>query len=163
MITEDQNRHIWNLIQKTPVAMMVSRNGAGKFHSRPMAVAQNEFDGRLYFFTDAHSGKINELMEHPEVLLDFSNPSKNTFLAVYGTASITQNRHKIDQQWPHMSQSWSPSARTSDKVCLIEVGVESAEYWDSSQNMMIKIYSIVRSAIGAAKGPEMTNHGHLQA
>jgi len=82
------------LIADVRVAMLTTfpadhATNAPPAHVRPMytqKVEPNEFDGTLWFMTDAESGKVDELAENSQVVVTYSAPDKNRYVVVYGTA-----------------------------------------------------------------------------
>lgn len=46
---------LWSMIKDIKVAMMTRWDGTA-MHARPMHGYQEEFEGKLYFFTRLHSG-----------------------------------------------------------------------------------------------------------
>ena len=63
-------------------------------HSRPMATQESEFDGTLWFFTAASSGKIIELGWNPSVNLSYAEPSATRYVSVSGDAEVINDRAK---------------------------------------------------------------------
>ena len=51
------------MIQGIRVAMLTTAMPDGTLRSRPMATQQTEFDGDLWFFTEASSGKVHEIQD----------------------------------------------------------------------------------------------------
>ena len=49
---------LWELIKTVEIAMMVTEDGE-HLRSRPMAVTQKEFDGKLWFFTHESAHKVD--------------------------------------------------------------------------------------------------------
>ena len=46
---------VWDMVRDIEVAMMVTMDEEGRFRGRPMRASQKEFDGVLWFFTEAAS------------------------------------------------------------------------------------------------------------
>ena len=57
------------------VAMMVTMDDEGRFRGRPMRAVKQEFDGVLWFFTQAGSPKTEEVEEDERTLLAYSDPN----------------------------------------------------------------------------------------
>ena len=64
------------LIKGIRVAMLTTVDSEGCLHSRPMATQDAEFDGTLWFFTEADSLKIHELERDRHVNLSYANPGR---------------------------------------------------------------------------------------
>ena len=52
---------VLELIKDARIAMMATRGDDGRQHARPMATNTVNFDGHLWFFSDADSPKIAEI------------------------------------------------------------------------------------------------------
>ena len=59
-----------------------------------MAVQQVEFDGDLWFFTPKSSRKTSEVERERRVNVSFSNPEKQHYVSVSGTAACVDTRRK---------------------------------------------------------------------
>ena len=85
----DDLQILWAKIKDIKVAMLVSVTAEGGYHSRPMMTAQKEFSGTLFFFARSTSPKVDEILEEPRVLLNYTEPDDSTFIAVYGKDNTT--------------------------------------------------------------------------
>src|SRR5215208_6047254 len=63
---------LWSMIKDIKVAMMTSWDGE-EMHSRPMHGYQEEFEGRLYFFTKHASGKTGEIGRFDKLNLAYAD------------------------------------------------------------------------------------------
>jgi general stress protein 26 len=55
------DRKLHDLLEDIGVAMLVTRTPEGQLRGRPMALAEVEPDGTLWFITGKHSAKVDEL------------------------------------------------------------------------------------------------------
>ena len=78
-------------IDGIPVAMITTIGEDGELHSRPMQVTRARFDGHLWFFTAAGSGKAEELAGDPHVNICFSDPLHRRFVSIAGHAHVEQD------------------------------------------------------------------------
>ena len=148
---------LWEKISQIKVAMLVSVTPEGGYHSRPMMTAQNDFDGRLYFFTSKTSPKVDEVLNEPKVLLNYSGPDDSVYVSVYGNAKVVTDPVKIDEHWSPALNAFFKEGRNDPLICLMEIEVEKAEYWDSSQSKMTQIYEMVKSSFTDEK-PNLGEH-----
>ena len=66
---EHARTKVMEIVKELNIAMLSTRGPDGKFHSRPMAVSDAEFRGKLYFLTDVRSGKTHDLETDPETIV----------------------------------------------------------------------------------------------
>ncbi|TWT53811.1 Pyridoxamine 5'-phosphate oxidase [Rubripirellula amarantea] len=119
-----------DLLQDFDNAMLVTRSDRGELNARPMAVAQLEDDGQIWFVTDIHSGKIADLMLDAEVAVTMQSSSK--FVSLSGTAHAVDDRAKLDELWNESWKVWFPEGKASQSITLLRVEPARGEYWDNS-------------------------------
>ena len=71
MTDTNDTAKLWDMIKTIEIAMMVTEDG-DHLRSRPMAVSQKEFDGKLWFFTRASSHKVTEVEQDHRVNLAYA-------------------------------------------------------------------------------------------
>lgn len=157
---ESQNI-LWEKIKDSKIAMMTSISRDTELHSRPMMTVQDEFTGRLYFFSRLNSEKIDEINHNANILLTYTQPKKMTFVSVYGQASISRNPSKIREHWVPEMEAFFDKGMNDPDLCLIEVEVSEAEYWDSDKSQMTRIYEMVKATMWG-KRPDLGTHQTLK-
>ncbi len=101
----------------------------GRLHSHPMTPQEVTDDGDVWFFLDGTSEQAANITAEKRVNLAFSDGS--TWLSVSGHASLQRDQARIDELWNPMVEAWFPEGKDSEKVRLLLVEADSAEYWDS--------------------------------
>ncbi len=144
---ETDRRKVWELIKTIDIALLVTRGLDGKLHSRPLAAAQKEFDGRLWFMTQKASPKLGELLHDPAVLLAYVDPHKQTYVSVSGTAAVIIDRERINEIWTASQRLWFPLGPDEQDIRLICVTVESAEYWDRPALPFVYAFHYVKTLL----------------
>src|SRR5262245_53601861 len=126
--TEDKK--LQELLGDFSHAMLVTRTTDGELRSRPMAVADIEPDGLMWFITERHSGKIGELAadNHVNVALQ----SRNKFISISGRATPLDDRRKVAALWNEAWRVWFPGGKDDPGLILLRVQGEKGEYWDNS-------------------------------
>ena len=124
------------LLQNFDVAMLVTRSVAGQLRSRPMALADVEADGTLWFLTQRESGKMEELAADSHV--NVAMQSKMKFVSISGTASPVEDRTKVAELWNEAWKVWFPGGKDDPALVLLRVRGDSGEYWDNSGSSGIK-------------------------
>jgi general stress protein 26 len=110
--------------------MLVTRSDDGSLDARPMAVAQVEDNGQIWFVTDRNSGKVTDLMLDSEVAVTMQSSSK--FVSLSGTAHAVDDRAKLDELWSETWKVWFPDGKASDSIVLLRIEPTRGEYWDNS-------------------------------
>ena len=149
------------LLRKVRIAMLASRGPDGRFHSRPMATSDVEFDGSLYFLTDDRSGKIGDLSKDPEAIVTYSDASKQIYLALRGHAEVIRNREAIKAHWTAAARGWFPEGTDDPDVALIRVHVEDAEYWDAPNGKMVVLYAYAKAMLTGEKPGNVGEHARV--
>lgn len=121
--------HVLEMLREFETATLVTRTPEGRLHGRPMAVAQVENDGTLWFITDETSQKLAEVEHDSRVLVSFQ--SSRRFLTANCDVSIVKNEHKVRELWKEAYKLWFDDEQDPNIVLLKLVPVD-AEYWDTS-------------------------------
>ena len=143
---EDAVRKVHDMISKSRIAMMGTYDGSGSAHSRPMAAVQHEGD-TLWFFTRDESRKVSELQRDPRVLLDYADESSQNYVSLVGRARLTSNAAKAKELWSEPLRTWFPDGPEDPHIMLVEVNVDSAEYWDSPSSLMVHAFGYVKARL----------------
>lgn len=150
---------LWSMIKDIKVAMMTTWDGE-QMHARPMHGHQNEFAGKLYFFTKLNSGKTDELQRYDKLNLAYADIGKNNYVSVAGRGRIVKDREKMKEFWSPMAAAWFPKGLDDEDLALIEVEAESAQYWDSTKSTMNYLYQVA-SANLTGREPNMGENEKL--
>jgi general stress protein 26 len=152
---------LWELIKAIEVAMLTTQEVDGTLVSRPMATQQSEFDGHLWFFTEADSAKVDELAHHKMVNISYSQPDKNRFVSISGKAQTIHDKNKAKELWKPFMRAWFPKGVDDPRVALIRVDVQKAHYWDSPSSKVVELLGFIKAiATGEQYRPEGAQ-GHV--
>lgn len=113
--------------------MMVTQDGRGTFHSRPMSNnGKVEFDGNSWFFTYDDSSKVRQLEKDHTVSLIFQT-DKMVFIECYGTASIIKQKSILAEKWVDSLSMWFPKGLETPGICLLKVTASRIHFWDKEE------------------------------
>lgn len=132
-------------VKNVRVAMMTTEEPDGTLRSRPMATQDMEFEGDLWFFTEASAPKVGEVAHHNQVNISYTRPENHLFVSVSGTAQLVRDRRKIDELWQPLYKAWFPKGKDDPDLALLKVSVENAEYWDEPSGKMAILYSAAKA------------------
>jgi general stress protein 26 len=136
------------LIKGINVAMLTTREADGTLRSRPMATQdQDDFDGTLWFFTQADTGKVQEIGRDHQVNLSYAQPDDNRYVSISGRANLVRDRAKIDELWSPFLKAWFPKGKDDPQVALLRVDVEQAEYWDAPSSTIVKLVGFAKAVV----------------
>jgi general stress protein 26 len=124
------------LLEDFDVAMLATRTSEGQLRARPMALAEVEPDGTLWFLTDRHSAKVDEIERDVQVLVTMQ--SKMKFVSLSGTATPVEDRARVARLWKLEWQAWFPGGKDDPNLVLLRVVGDAGEYWDNSGTSGVK-------------------------
>lgn len=136
-----------SLIKGTRIAMLTTQATDGTLHSRPMAVQQTDFDGDLWFFTGAGSGKIGEVHDNANVNVSIADTDHQHYVSISGPASIVRDRAKAEELWNPIFKAWFPKGLDDPDLALLRVKVQQAEYWDAPSSTMVHVVGFVKAIL----------------
>lgn len=151
------------LLEEFGTAMLVTRTADGDLRGRPMALAEVEPDGTLWFASGRHSGKVEELEKDGHVVVTMQSKAK--FVSLSGTAKTVDDRAKIAKLWKAEWKVWFPDGKDDPEVVLLRVDGKAGEYWDNSGTSGIKYLIKAGKALvtgtkpGVGEDPEV--HGKV--
>jgi general stress protein 26 len=143
-MTDDMTT-IRDILGSERTAIVTTRAGHD-LHSRPLAILQgDDFDGTLWFFTNDPSPKTTDIDKHPEV--NVSVGGSQGYLSLAGTARVSRDQAIIDSFWNPWAEAWFDGGRDDPSVALLEVTVESVEYWDLDKPKLARALEVVRAIV----------------
>jgi len=133
------------------VAMLTTVEPDGTLRSRPMVTQDTEFDGDLWFFTQASTPKAQDVQRHQQVNLSYTKPDDNLFISVSGTAQLVRDQKKMKDLWKPYLKAWFPKGLEDPDLALLQVTAHHAEFWDAPSGAMGRIYSAVKGLATGGK------------
>lgn len=130
------DRKLHDLLEDFGVAMLVTRTNDGSLRGRPMALAEVEPDGTLWFATGRDSGKMDELEQDNHVVVTMQSSAK--FVSLTGRAKPVEDRVKIARLWKVEWKVWFPGGKDDPNILLLRVDGDIGEYWDNSGTSGVK-------------------------
>jgi len=150
---------VWDLIKDIKIAQLITHDGE-KLHARPMSAVARENE-TLWFMTRFDSPKVEEIAKNPYVLLSYSEPKDQNYVAIHGNATLVKNSEKINALWSEFARVWFPEGPSDPTIALIRVDVESAEYWDSPSSTFIYAYGYLKARLTGEAPKNIGDMGHV--
>jgi general stress protein 26 len=148
---EEGTKKIAELVKEIRICMMTTSDGKGGFDSRPMATQESDFDGTVWFLTQAGSGKVREIESDDHVGLLYSKPSDASYVTMKGRASVGRDKQKIHELWNPMYRAWFPEGETDASILVVRVKVDEAQYWESPGGKLVMGVKYLAAAITGGK------------
>jgi general stress protein 26 len=141
------------LVNDINVCMFITDNKDSN-HTRPMATIEVEDNGTVWFFTDIRSIKVEEVTTDHTVHLVYSHPGKESFLDVWGKASVVTDKKTLKDKWTPIAKAWFPEGVDDPNLALLKVSPQDAYYWDAEMGKMVSFLKIAASAVTGKKYSE---------
>jgi general stress protein 26 len=151
---------LWNMIKEHRFAMMTTREGEA-LRSRPMTTIDRDFDGSLWFFAKSDSAAVAALREHSQVCLSYSDANKFDFVCVAGPATVVTDVAKKAELWKPAVQAWFPEGAESPLNVLVKVTPDHAEFWDSTSNRLVQLFSLAKALASGVPPRDIGEHRNV--
>ena len=99
---------VWDIIEKVGVCMLTTQF-AGGLRARPIDARIDRDAGLIFFVTDVHSAKHDEIDTAPNVGLVFIDPKDKAYLSITGRARVIRDVAKTEMVWRKTDEVWWPS------------------------------------------------------
>ena len=143
--------HLRGMIDKSKTGMLTTFTIDNGFHSRPMATAQLDVEGSLWFFTNEFSSKVDEISHDNKVNVTYSNSSATTYITINGIAYVVDDRVKMQELWDPFVEAFFKDGLEDPKLTLLRVDITDAEYWDNSAGAIGIAFKWIKSVITGTK------------
>jgi general stress protein 26 len=128
-----------HLVDEISVAMVTTVTPDGTLRSRPMFTRGMEEDGLLWFFLSDDSGMAHDLANEGGVNVTYSDPRRDRYVSVTGSASVEHDGAKLKQMWDAKLARYFPNGLDDPHLALLCVRIEFAEYWDHTTSRMAPV------------------------
>jgi general stress protein 26 len=116
-------------------------------HTRPMATVDVEEDGTLWFYTDIRSIKVAEVEAQHDVHLVYAHPGKDSYLDVWGTATVVTDKQQIKDKWSPMVNVYFSQGTDDPNLALLKVIPQDCYYWDNETGKMVYFLKAAASIV----------------
>lgn len=143
------------LIEGIPTATLTTIDRDGALRSRPMATLPTVEgdDTDLWFFSEDHTAKVEEVMANPQVCVTYAQPAMNRFVSVSGKAELVRDRARMRTLWQPALKTWFPRGLDDPELALLHVDVISAQYWDAPSSRLVQLARRVKALATGGKAP----------
>ncbi|PZO75581.1 MAG: pyridoxamine 5'-phosphate oxidase [Mesorhizobium amorphae] len=156
--TENPREKLYAMIDKVKIAMLTTIEKDGGLHSRPMANQESDESGNLWFFLDRTSDLAKTVQANSKVSLGYSDPSGDNYVAVSGTASLVQDRAKIEEKWSEDVAAWFEGGKDNPNIALLKVDPSEGEFWDTGSSALATAIGYVKAKLGKGDGSDVVEN-----
>lgn len=150
ILGEEAVEKVKQLVEKAGTCFFCTKISTGQpFTTRPMAAQKTDEDGNIYFLSASDSHHNAEIEQDPMVQLLFQGSSYDSFLTIYGEATINKDQDTIKELWNPMMKTWFTEGIEDPRITVIKVAAEDGYYWDTKHG---KLVSFIKRLAGAAVG-----------
>ena len=150
MSTKGNIDRVWDIIEKVGVCMLTTRFSGG-LRARPLEARPDRAAGLLFFVTDIHSGKEDEVEATPDVGLVFIDASDKAYLSITGRAAVVRDAEKIKPFWRKTDAVWWPGGPDDPNVCLLRIEPVTAELWDGPASAVVTAFEFAKARLTGEK------------
>jgi general stress protein 26 len=140
-------QHLQKLIKDVETAMLTTVSGEDFLRSRPMVTQKTDDTGVLWFFTNDHQAKAEELEEDPRVNVSYSNPSANRYVSVSGLGEVVHDEEMKRKLWKPILKAWFPDGVDDPHLSLLKVYIEKAEFWDAPASTWVELAGFAKALL----------------
>jgi general stress protein 26 len=142
----DDIARVWDIIEKIGVCMLTT-HFAGGLRARPLEARPDRAASLLFFVTDIHSAKENEIEVAPDVGLVFIDPNDKAYLSITGRAHVIRDAERTRAVWRKTDEVWWPGGPTDPNVCLLKIEPFAAQLWDGPASAAITVFEFVKAKL----------------
>ncbi len=121
--------HFFELLKEFETATVITRGRTGELHGRPMAVAEVDAEGTLWFITNIDSTKVLEVRDDSRAMISLQNSRQ--FVTMNGHFELVSDHAKVDRLWKEPYRVWF-DGKSDPELVLLRFTPFDAEYWDSA-------------------------------
>ena len=140
------------LVNKIDVGMICTYPKDNDYvHAVPMSRQEVDEEGNIWYLFSSESDTFKNLQASNKVSVLFSQPSDYNFLNINGTATISEDRERIDKYWNKFVEGWFEKGKEDSRIRILKITVEDAHYWDTKSNKLLTFFKVVASGISGSK------------
>jgi general stress protein 26 len=145
MTSEDSHDRVWAIVEKVGVCMLTTRF-AGGLRARPVEARADRVNGLIWFVTDVHSAKEQEIEAEHDVGLIFINHAENVHLSITARAEVLHDHAKAAEIWKSTDSVWW-TGPDDPNVCVLRVTPITAELWDGPASKAVAMYEFAKARL----------------
>jgi general stress protein 26 len=150
MTRQENIERVWEIIEKVGVCMLTTQF-AGGLRARPLEARPDRDAGLIFFVTDIHSAKEDEIEAAPEVGLVFIDPNDKAYLSITARARVVRDAEMTRKFWRNTDAVWWPGGPQDPDVCLLRIEPFTAELWDGPSRAAVTFFEFAKAKLTGAE------------
>ena len=143
---KDNVDRVWDVIEKVGTCMLTTRF-AGGLRARPLEARPDREAGLIFFVTDIHSAKDDEIESAPDVGLVFIDAGDKAYLSITGRAAIIRDPETTKAAWRKTDEVWWPGGPNDPNVCVLRIEPLTAELWDGPASAAVTAFEFAKAKL----------------
>lgn len=160
-MSKEKNPHdrLWEMIKDIRFGMLTHRHPGGGLHAHPLTTLNKGLGEKavLYFFVSRSTELGQRLRGDGSVNVSYSDPHKDIYVSVSGTATVSEDMDAKQRLFNPMSKAWFPGGPGDPDLELVEVHIAHAEYWDVKDSKVTQLFKMGAAAVGGHR-PTLGEH-----
>ncbi len=125
----DQKEKLFDALRGFDSVMLGTRSEQGSLHARPMAIADIDPAGVLWFVTSDDSAKAEEIRHEQRGVVTAQD--ERLYVSVTGRFDLVHDRERVHALWKPTWNVWFPDGEDDESLVLVRFEPEIGEYWDN--------------------------------
>lgn len=147
------DRTLTDVLDGLRFAMIATADDEGTWKSRPLSLAEQEGD-RLSFLVSADADWVQALEgSGSPATTTFSDPGKNTYVALQGSARAVDDRERVHALWNPGAAAYFDGA-DDPTVRVLDVEVHYGEHWEGPSGRVGQLVTVASAALGHHVGDQ---------
>jgi general stress protein 26 len=146
MSKNDHIDRVWDIVKKVGVCMLTTQF-VGGLRARPLEARPDRDACLIFFVTDIHSAKEDEIEARPDIGLVFIDSSDKAYLSITGRACVMRDKQKIKEAWRKTDAVWWPGGPDDPDVCLLQIEPFTAELWDGPASAVVTAFEFAKARL----------------
>ena len=157
----DTKKVLIDALKSFGTVMVATTLDDGTVHARPMAVADIDDNGVMWFATEKESPKAQEVKNDARGLV--TGQKGQVFASVSGTYAIVVDRARIEALWKPDWKVWFPEGKEDPNIALMRFAPEIGEYWDNGGTKGVRyLFEAARALVAGERARPNSKENHAK-
>lgn len=160
LYSTEAKEKIKELAEKIDFTMLVTDLKSQPFHTVPMSTKKVDKEGNIWFLSNKTSDHNANIEREKKAHLIYSDKGNFEFLSVYGRATISVDRNKIEELYGSGDDAWFDGV-DDPNITTIKIEPDDVHYWDTKNGKVVSLLKMARGAI-TGNEPDLGVEGKLK-
>lgn len=154
MSKQDHIDIIREIVKDIRFAMLTTITNEGHLHACPMTTGETSLGAReVWFIGDKTTEAVANIEHNPQVNLSYVAQDGKDYVSINGEAELVEDQAKLEELWSPMHNAFYEHGKEDDKIQLIKVVPNGAEYWRTG-NTIVTAAKLATAALQDGKVAE---------